>query len=130
MKLLGALRTRGSLSYTAHLKDNCQASLRVAFRSPNVFELYYNDGGNFFQSQIRSVTRKDKDLRDSIGTVRTQADPDDSQPGFHYKIEDLISQQIDPNDDLLVFIKRREIFRPTVRPGSGGKWDSGLSGRD
>jgi outer membrane receptor for ferrienterochelin and colicins len=73
-----------------------------AFRAPNAYELYYNDGG--LSSKGNAELRPEKIrtyefiYEQYIGEhVRS------SVSVFHYKIKDLISQTIDPADSLLIF---------------------------
>lgn len=99
-----------------------------AFRSPNVYELYYQDGGVTAKSNpnlshetattYEAVLEQyfDRNLR---GTVS----------GFYCSVEDYISQITDPADDLLVFRNLGEIKSKGVELGLDGKWDSGWQGR-
>jgi iron complex outermembrane receptor protein len=48
---------------------------------------------------------------------------------FHYRVDDLISQQTDPLDDLLVYNNVDRIDAHGVELEAEGKWASGLTAR-
>jgi iron complex outermembrane receptor protein len=99
-----------------------------AFRAPNLYELYYTDGGDTMKAagnldpetiktyEIVLEQKLDKNLS---GTVSA----------FHYKIEDVIEQFVDPADDLLVFRNSDAVKANGIETALTGKWDNGAKGR-
>jgi iron complex outermembrane receptor protein len=49
--------------------------------------------------------------------------------GFYYKIEDLISAEIDPSDNLIVYKNVREVEAKGIELEFQGIWPHGLTGR-
>jgi iron complex outermembrane receptor protein len=100
-----------------------------AFRAPSAFEFYYSDGGQ--------TTKADQDLKpESIQTYEAVYEQyflkhyRSSLSGFYYRIQDLISQQVDPADGLIQFVNAQN---PIEAKGGEleleGTWDGGLRGR-
>lgn len=99
-----------------------------AFRAPNVFEFFYNDGGQ--------TTKSNPDLKpEKIRTyemVYEQYLGDhlrSSLSGFYYRINDLISQRVDPADGLIQFSNSDTIDSRGVELELEGRWANGLQGR-
>lgn len=73
-----------------------------AFRSPSPFEMYYNDGG---QTSKPNPGLESESIR-TYETVLEQRWGErlfGSAAVYHYAIDDLISQSMDPEDDLVQF---------------------------
>ncbi|MGH9797337.1 MAG: TonB-dependent receptor plug domain-containing protein [Candidatus Polarisedimenticolia bacterium] len=92
---LGIIRTLGERAAVKFLYG-------TAFRAPNVYELFYNDGGASFKASGGLDPE----------TIDTYEVTFDHQPtpnvrvaasAYQYEIEDLISLTTDPGDGLLVF---------------------------
>ncbi len=100
----------------------------TAFRAPNAYELYYNDGdiSSKSNSDLKSETIKTYELvyEQVIGNnLRGTAS------AFYYKIDDLITFTTDPSDNLLVFENIDNVEAKGVEFELEGKWESGLKGR-
>jgi outer membrane receptor for ferrienterochelin and colicins len=99
-----------------------------AFRAPSAYEFYYNDGGvssepspNLKPEKIRTYELVyEQYLGDHFRT---------SLSGFYYRIDDLISQQVDPANDLLQFRNTGNADAKGVEMELEGKWASGFQGR-
>jgi outer membrane receptor for ferrienterochelin and colicins len=100
----------------------------TAFRAPNAYELYYNDGdiSSKSNSDLKSETIKTYELvyEQFIGNnLRGTAS------AFYYKIDDLITLTTDPSDNLLVFENIDNVEAKGVEfELEGNLWD-GLRGR-
>lgn len=99
-----------------------------AFRAPNLYELYYNDGDTELKAAntLKPETIKtyeavlEQKLSDKLsGTVSV----------FHYKIEDVIEQFTDPCDNLLVYGNLRKVQANGIETALTGKWENGAKGR-
>ncbi len=100
----------------------------TAFRAPNAYELYYNDGDISSKSNptLNPETIKTYELiyEQFIGNnLRGTAS------AFYYKIDDLITLTTDPSDNLLVFKNIAGVEAKGVEFELEGKWGSGLKGR-
>jgi outer membrane receptor for ferrienterochelin and colicins len=99
-----------------------------AFRAPNAYELYYNDGGITAKTGngLKPETIKTYEivyeqywgeyLRSSVS-------------GFHYETKNLISQTVDPVDSLLVFKNIDKVKANGLELELNGKWASGLEAK-
>jgi len=99
----------------------------TAFRAPNAYELYYNDGdiSSKSNSDLKSETIKTYELvyEQVIGNnLRGTAS------AFYYKIDDLITLTTDPSDNLLVFENIDNVETKGVEFELEGKWE-GIKGR-
>lgn len=124
----GTTNPRLCLIYDFSEKSTVKLLYGEAFRAPNAYELYYHDGEDIQKAnpELEPETIKTYELawEQYFGKhFRTTA------AGYYYKIEDLISQQIDPADDLLVFNNIEKIEAKGIEVELDGKWDSGLEGR-
>lgn len=106
-----------------------------AFRAPNAYELYYNDGN--------ATQRANPDLRpERIATyeavVEERLNSHWRAVGgvYHYRIKDLISQVIEPGTGLLVFNNVESVraqgveFELEGRTRSGAELRIGVTGQD
>lgn len=98
-----------------------------AFRTPNAYEQYYNDGatakGNtaLKPEKIRSVELGwDQFIGNNIRTTVT---------GFFTRIDDLIEQTTDPADGMMVFMNKSRVESRGGELQIEGKWENGVSGR-
>jgi iron complex outermembrane receptor protein len=124
----GTTNPRAAVILNPLEKTTIKALYGRAFRAPNAYELYYNDGG---ESQKPSGDLQpetintyefivEQYLTDQIfGTVN----------GFFYQIEDLITLATDPDDDLLVFENVEEIEAMGAEIGLEGRFGYGVRGR-
>jgi iron complex outermembrane receptor protein len=124
----GTNNPRLALIYNPFEKTIIKLLYGTAFRPPNVYELYYNDGGYTMKSN--------PDLEPE--TIRTYEIVYEQYLGkrfsattslFTYRIKNLISQILDPSDSLLVFRNIEEVKAKGIEFELGGKWPNGLEGR-
>ncbi len=97
-----------------------------AFRSPSVYELYYQDGYTMKSNPaLKPETIKtyevvlekyfNKNLHGSIS-------------GYYYKMKDLIDQTVD-TDGWIMFDNLSEVTARGIETALDGKWDNGVRGR-
>ncbi len=98
-----------------------------AFRAPNAYELFWRqDDVAKPNAVLRPETNSTSEfvLEQSLGSaVRVGV------TAFHYRVDDLISQQTDPIDDLLVYNNVDRIDARGLELEAEGKWSSGLLAR-
>ncbi len=124
----GTTNPRLALIYNPLEKTAFKLLYGSAFRAPNVYEQYYNDGGQTAKSNpdlgpetIRTYELVvEQYLGENLRAVAT---------GFYYEIEDLINLRLDPSDDLLIFDNLDEAEAVGLELELEGKWESGLAGR-
>ncbi|HTG01388.1 MAG TPA: TonB-dependent receptor [Nitrospirota bacterium] len=99
----------------------------TAFRAPNVFELYYNDGitaksnPNLKPEKIKTYELVyEQYLGPSIRT---------SVSGFSYRIENLITSVTDPGDGMSQFQNSNRTETRGIEMELEGKWQNGIRGR-
>ena len=125
----GTTNPRMALIYSPLEKTTLKFLYGSAFRAPNAYELYYNDGGDTqkppkddLDSEIIKTT--EFVLEQGIGEhLRAVADI------FYYKTEDLIALVNDPADDLLYFDNLAEVETYGVELELEGKLPGGWKGR-
>ena len=99
-----------------------------AFRAPNAFELNYDDGG----SASKSNPDLDPETINTYELVLEQVLIKDLRlvaSGFHYDIDNLIVQTIDPGDGLIVYQNVEEVTSSGLEVELQGKLPEGLTGR-
>ena len=124
----GSLNPRLALIYNPFKQTALKLLYGRAFRAPNAYELFYQDGG---------ITQKSNpDLRpEKINTYEVVWEQYFAKhyrfvaSGYYYKIQDLITQQTDPSDGLIVFKNTDRVEAKGFTLELGGKWASGLEGR-
>ena len=99
-----------------------------AFRAPNMYELYYNDSNQ--------TTKSNKDLKpESISTYELIYEQyigkhlRGTLSLFHYDIDDLITQIVDPADSLLVFKNIDKSESNGIDLEIAGKWGNGFEAK-
>jgi outer membrane receptor for ferrienterochelin and colicins len=124
----GTNNPRMALIYNPFEKTIIKLLYGTAFRPPNVYELYYDDG--------RYTTKSNPDLEPE--RIRTYEIVYEQYFGKHffgttslftYEIKDLISQVLDPSDHLLVFHNIEEVEAKGIEFELGGEWPNGMEGR-
>jgi len=124
----GTTNPRLALIYNPLEKTTLKLLYGRAFRAPNTYEAYYQDGG------ISTKANPDLDpevirtceivLEQYVGErLRLTAS------GFYYEIEDLISQQLDPEDGLLMYGNIEKIDATGIEMEMEAKWPCGTEGR-
>jgi outer membrane receptor for ferrienterochelin and colicins len=124
----GSLNPRLALIYNPFKQTALKLLYGQAFRAPNAYELYYQDGG---------ITQKpNPDLKpEKINTYEAVWEQYFAQhyrfvaSGYYYKIHDLITQQMDPTDGLIIFENTDRVVAKGLTLELGGKWANGLEGR-
>ena len=119
---------RIALVYDPFEKTTFKLLYGEAFRAPNTYELYYHDG---FETQ-----KPNPDLdAENIKTYELVCEQYFGERirwtagGFYYEIDDLISQELDPADDLLFFNNVEDVKAKGVELELEGKWENGWTGR-
>jgi iron complex outermembrane receptor protein len=124
----GTTNPRVALIYNPQPKTTLKLLYGKAFRAPNVFEMFYTDGG--ITQKTNPGLRPEKIetfegvVEQSIGDhLRLLA------AGYSYQITDLITQEIDPADSLLVYRNEEVVRARGFETGLDGQWENGLKGR-
>jgi iron complex outermembrane receptor protein len=124
----GSLSPRGGLIFTPFKSTTLKLLYGKAFRAPNAYELYYQDGN--------VTTKANADLRPE--TIQTYEAVWEqflgrhwflTTSGYYYRIRDLIGQRTDPADGLIVFNNLDRIEAGGVETALSGKWPGGLETR-
>jgi len=124
----GSLNPRVALIYSPISTAALKLLYGQAFRAPNAYEMFYQDGG---------VTAKpNPDLKpEKIHTYEAVWEQYFGKhyrlvaSGYYYRIRDLITQQLDPADGLIVFRNSDQVEAKGLELELGGKWANGLEGR-
>lgn len=99
-----------------------------AFRAPNAYELYYNDGGVSVKSnpylEPEKIRTYEVVYEQYLGEHLRS-----SVSGFYYRINSLISQQLDPLDGLLVFRNVDKVDAKGAEVEVEGSWSNGLQAK-
>lgn len=119
---------RLALIYNPFEKTTFKLIYGTAFRAPNMYELYYNDGGVTQKANPglmpERLTTYEAICEQSIGgNLRVTAD------AFYNRIRDLINLSTDPSDNLLVYENIGRVEAQGVELELEGRWKSGLTGR-
>ncbi len=100
-----------------------------AFRAPGAFEFYYSDGGQTTKANP-ALQPEHIQTYEAVYEQYFLKHYRSSLSGFYYRIDHLISQQLDPGDGLIQFVN---LHNPVDARGGEleleGTWDSGLKGR-
>jgi len=124
----GTANPRVALIHSPAEKTTFKLLFGRAFRAPNAFELYYHDGDQSQKANPGLGPEKiwtyelvyEQYIGDHLRLVAS---------GFYYEISDLISQQTDPDDELLVFRNVERIRAKGVEVELEGKTAHGIRGR-
>lgn len=99
-----------------------------AFRAPGAFEFFYSDGGQSIKANpgLRPEKIRTYELvyEQYLGEWFRS-----SLSGFYYRIDDLISQQLDPADGLIQFRNIDQVEARGMELELEGRWANGLQGR-
>ncbi len=95
-----------------------------AYRAPNIYERYYNDGG---YSQKANPGLNPEKIRTYEAVIEHEISDNlrGTVSGFIYEIEDLITLVTDSSDGLLVFRNSDKVKAKGFEVGLDRKWDSG-----
>lgn len=127
----GKANPRIALIYQPFDETTIKVLYGKAFRAPNVYELYYNDGDD------EDATQKgNADLRpEEITTYEVVAEQTLGKHFrgkvslYHYKIDNLISEETDPDDELIVYENAHETEANGVEFELMAKLDGDIEGR-
>lgn len=123
----GSLNPRLALIYNPFMQTALKLLYGQAFRAPNAYELYYQDGGLTQKSNPNLKPEK-------INTYEVVWEQYFAKhyrfvaSGYYYKIRDLITQQTDPTDGLIIFDNTDRVEAKGLTLELGGKWANGLEG--
>lgn len=123
----GTLNPRIALIYALCPDVTLKLLYGEAFRAPNVFELYYNDGGLSAKANpgLRPETVKTYEaILEKKGEEYRAA-----LSAFFYRIRDIISLETDPSDGLLVYKNADQAKALGVEGELERKWRSGAAGK-
>jgi outer membrane receptor for ferrienterochelin and colicins len=99
-----------------------------AFRAPNVYELYYNDGDSTMKA-ADSLNPETIETYEAVLEQKLNKNLSTTASVFYYKIDDVIDQYRDPSDDLLVFRNLNKVEATGIETTLLGRWDNGAKGR-
>jgi iron complex outermembrane receptor protein len=123
----GSTSPRLGLIYNPFKDTTVKLLYGEAFRSPNAYELYYNDGNSTQKANPNLNPEKIKTyeivLEQYVKNYRFSAS------GYYYKTKDLITQETDPTDGLLVFRNVGETESKGGQIEAEGKWANGIAAR-
>jgi outer membrane receptor for ferrienterochelin and colicins len=124
----GTSNPRLGLIYTPFRLTNLKLLYGTAFRAPNAYELYYNDGGN---SQKGNPDLEPERIQtyEAIWEQHFRKYFRSEVSMYYYVIKNLISLTTDPADELMIFRNIEEIEARGVEMELGFRKDSGISGR-
>lgn len=124
----GAVSPRAALIYNPLERTTLKFIYGEAFRAPNAYEMYYEDGGyshkgnhGLDEERIRSYELvMEQYFKNGLYLTAT---------GFLYEIDDLISLKSDSTDGLSFFDNTDEVETRGAGLEIGRKWDSGINGK-
>ncbi|MBZ0157521.1 MAG: TonB-dependent receptor [Alphaproteobacteria bacterium] len=123
----GTFNPRLALIYSLSSDTTLKLLYGEAFRAPNVYELYYNDGGLSIKANpgLRPETIKTYEavLEKRWGEYRA------TLTSFYYRIRDIISLRTDPADDLLVYENADQAEALGMEGELERKWRTGAAAR-
>jgi iron complex outermembrane receptor protein len=100
----------------------------TAFRAPSAYELYYNDGGLSSEASTglkpEKISTYEADYEQYFGEHLNS-----TVAYYHYDIDNLISQTVDPANSLLVYRNIDKVRTDGVEVELSGKWGNGLEAR-
>ncbi|MBA4417333.1 MAG: TonB-dependent receptor [Syntrophus sp. (in: bacteria)] len=123
----GSTNPRAALIYTPFEKTTIKLLYGQAFRAPNAFESYYNDG-NVTQKANPNLTPEKIEtyelvLEQYVKNYRFSAS------GYYYRVKDLINLYTDPADSLLVFRNIGKTESKGAQLKIEGKWSNGIEAK-
>lgn len=123
----GTTNPRAAVIYIPAPRTTIKLLHGSAFRAPNTYELFYEQPEHQKASPwLRpETTRTSEVVVEQVlgGGLRAGA------TAFHYAVKDLITQQTDPDDELLVYNNVDRIRARGLEFELDGSWASGVTGR-
>ncbi len=122
------LNPRAAVIY--QLTDTATVKLMAgrAFRAPSVYELYYQDNGNTAKANPNLQPETIKTY-EAVFENRFSEKWRGTFSAFHYQVNDLIDQTIDPDDGLSQFRNLSQVTADGYEAALIGKWENGLQTR-
>ncbi len=121
----GTTNPRVALIYNLK-KTSLKLLYGEAFRAPNAYELFYTSAPYEGNPRLRPerITTYELVVEHYLGKVLRA-----SAAGYYYTINDLISQQTDPANNMIVYRNVQGVEAKGLEFELEGKWTSGLEGR-
>ena len=123
----GTTNPRLALIYNPFEKTTLKLIYGSAFRAPNFYELYYQDGITLKSNpnlKPEKIDTYELIFEQNIGNHLRG-----TSSIFYNKIKKLIAQTVDPSDNLLVFKNIGKVEAKGFELELEGKWENGLEGR-
>ncbi|MDY6970764.1 MAG: TonB-dependent receptor [Thermodesulfobacteriota bacterium] len=139
LRLIGGLRYDHYSTFGEHFSPRVgiigyltrESTLKLlygqAFRSPNVYELYYNDGNDTSKAN-RDLDPETLHTYELLWELELSPVVKSSFSAFHYEIKDLITQIEDPGDGLLQFQNVERVESDGVEVGLEADWPGVIKG--
>lgn len=124
----GSTNPRLAILYDLCDKTTLKLLYGRAFRAPNVFELYYHDGG-YSQKVPQTLDPETIETYEMVLERAFTSSLAATLSGFYYTMDDLIDQSIDPDDGLLVFKNLDQVKATGAEVALHGRWTSGWRAR-
>jgi outer membrane receptor for ferrienterochelin and colicins len=124
----GTTNPRMALMYHPYDSTTIKLLYGSAFRAPNCYELYYNDGGATTKAPD-SLAPETIKTYEAVLEQKLNENLSGVVSVFQYKLKNVIEQYNDPADDLLVFRNSGNIKATGIDTAIMGKWKSGFQGR-
>lgn len=123
----GTVNPRIALVYKPWEKTVVKAIYGQAFRAPNAYELYWNQPG--VAKGNTSLTAETIRSAELVWQQYLGMELWGNLNLYYKRMQDLITQEIDPNDGLLVFQNSKKLQGRGVELEIEGQWRGGLRGR-
>jgi outer membrane receptor for ferrienterochelin and colicins len=119
---------RASIIFQPTASSTLKLVYGEAYRAPNIYERYYNDGGN---TALANPSLKPEKIRtyEAIWEQYFAANYNSSISGYYSRINNLISQILDPVSSLQIFRNFEKVDAKGIELALQGKWDDGLQGK-
>ena len=124
----GTTNPRAALIYQPRSRSTLKYVYGEAFRAPNAFELYYGDSG-YTAKANPTLSPEEIKTHEFIWEEQIGTHFGSSISLFHYDINNLISQSLDPIDDLLVYNNIEAIRAQGFEVEFSAQPDNGLQGK-
>jgi outer membrane receptor for ferrienterochelin and colicins len=124
----GTVNPRLGLIWSPWEATTFKAIYGTAFRAPNAYEFYYNDGYEFSKDNP-NLDPETIDTYELIWEQQLHRHVRVTLGGYYYEIDDLISQVIDPADGLAVYRNVERVGALGLEVGVEGRTDGGLRAR-
>jgi len=119
---------RAALIYNPEENISVKLVYGTAFRAPSAYELYFDDG--VYQKSNHDL---DPETIDSYEVIYEQFFTNHirgTAVGYYYKIEDIIINSLDPDDEMEVFVNASDdVDAYGFELEVDGKWENGWQGR-